>query len=80
MNQAGIIISKKLNINQSLYIQLDSIAYSYQKSYIKDTKSVSLGQEQILVPNLCETIIKLINCSDVILTSQVLKYVFLINI
>ena len=70
MNQAGIIISKKLNINQSLYIQLDSIAYSYQKSYIKDTKSVSLGEEQILVPNLCE--IKLINCSDIILTSQVL--------
>ena len=71
MNQAGIIISEKLGINQSLYIELDSIAYSYQKSYIQNIKSVSLGNEQILVPNLCYAIKRLINCSYVILTSQV---------
>ncbi len=65
-----MIISNKLSINQTLFVQLDSIAYSYQKSYIKNIKNITLGKEQIIVPNLCDTI-KLINCSDRILTSQV---------
>jgi hypothetical protein len=70
MNQAGIILSEKLSINQSLCIEHDSIAYSYQKSYIQNVKSVSLGNEQIKVPNLCSAT-RLLNCSNVVLTSQV---------
>jgi len=70
-----MIISEKLSINQTLYVELDSISFSYQKSNIQNIKSVSLGKEKILVPNLCDAI-KKSNCSDLILTSQV--YIFLI--
>ena len=65
-----MIISEKLSINQSLYVEFDSIAFSYQKLNIQNIKSVSLGKDKILVPNLCDAI-KKSNCSDVILTSQV---------
>ena len=77
INQAGMIISEKLSINQSLYVELDSISFSYQKSNIQNIKSVSLGKEKILVPNLCDAI-KKSNCSDLILTSQV--YIFYNNL
>jgi len=70
LNQAGMILSEKLSINQSLYIKFDSIAYSYQKSYVKNIKSISIGNEQVKVPNLCFAI-KSMNCSNAILTSQV---------
>jgi hypothetical protein len=66
-----MIIANKLSINQSLYVELDSISISYQKSYIQNIEKVSLkDKEEILVPNLCNAI-KLTNCSNVILTSQV---------
>jgi hypothetical protein len=70
MNLAGMIISNKLSVNQTLYVQLDSIAYSYQKSYIKNVKNIRLGNEEIIVPNLCDAI-RFVYCSDAIFTSQV---------
>jgi hypothetical protein len=78
MNLAGMIMSEKLSINQSLYIEFDSIAYFYQKSYIQNIKSVTLGKEEIIVPNLCDAI-RLVNCSDAIFTSQVYIYLKLIK-
>jgi hypothetical protein len=70
-----MIIANKLSINQSLYVELDSISISYQKSYIQNIESVSLkGREEILVPNLCNAI-QLINCSNVIMTSQVYNHI-----
>ena len=74
MNLAGMIIASKLSMNETLFVQLDSIEYSYRKSYIQNIKNVTLGKEQIIVPNLCDSI-KLINCSHVILTSQVIIFV-----
>ena len=66
-----MIIPNKLSINQSLYIELDSISISYQKSYIQNVERISLkDKEEILVPNLCNAI-KLTNCSNAIMTSQV---------
>jgi hypothetical protein len=78
INLAGMIMSEKLRINQSLYVQLDSIAFSYQKFYIQNIKNVRLGKEEIIVPNLCNAI-RLVNCSDVIFTSQVHIYLKLIK-
>ncbi len=70
-----MIIANKLSINQSLFVELDSISISYQKSYIQNIESVSLkGKEEILVPNLCNAI-QLINCSNVIMTSQVYNHI-----
>jgi hypothetical protein len=76
MNQAGIIMSKKLSVNQTLYVKLNSIEYSYKKFNIQNIKSLELGQQQIILPNLC-TSIGSNNCSNIIMTSQV-KYLNLL--
>jgi len=70
MNQAGIIMSERLSINQTLYVKLNSIEYAYQKSSIQDISSLILGQQQIKVPNLCQSFGSS-NCSNIIMTSNV---------
>ncbi len=36
INQAGIIMSKKLSVNQTLYVKLNSIECSYKKFNIQN--------------------------------------------
>jgi hypothetical protein len=68
-------MSQKLNINQSIYVKLNSIEYAYQKSSIQNISTLMFGQQQITVPNLCNSIGSA-NCSDIIMTSQVKTYIF----